>query len=86
VSEGVSTALPKLLPFIGCGGKQRNALRGMNLVLADVDPCISCAFATCWVHAPMEELPIHRDVGLLGYIVRVKTTASITEVQSASMG
>ena len=33
--EGVSTALPKLLPFKACGGKQRNALRGMNLVLSD---------------------------------------------------
>ena len=33
VSEGVSTAFPKLLPFTACGGKQRNALRGMNLVL-----------------------------------------------------
>ena len=36
VSEGVSTAFPKLLPFTACGGKQRNALRGMNLVLYDV--------------------------------------------------
>ena len=33
--EGVSTAFPKLLPFTACGGKQRNAVRGMNLVLSD---------------------------------------------------
>ena len=34
--EGVSTASPKLLPFTACGGKQRNALRCMNLVLGAV--------------------------------------------------
>ena len=32
--EGVSAAFPKLLPFMACGGQRRNAVRGMNLVLA----------------------------------------------------
>jgi hypothetical protein len=56
--EGVSAASPKLLPFTASGGKQRNALRSMTLVLTDVlRPCLPCQPAAGRRHRRVPQLP-----------------------------